>query len=373
SFRPPLKLDYVLIPYFIGLAMSLVRESRTATEAEEKEFRVLLRQADLQTLDQRWKADVQKRRSPTSLPTQLERARQDAERVDSDGTTSDEDGNLLTEDRVLRHRRHLAKMDEEPGMQHAPAFERSSTGERTWSQHRRRYRGLVGHVEEQKRKTDRWRADVAIVVFMTHLYLVGYDACLGQKLIALTVSFLPRLGTGDLSLPRAELAPPLSRQPLTWPTATALAAQLSGGGHLDVGFGVIISFGTYLRPGPMMQLTQGSLIAPTMHIATRWRVLAHRVVPRLVSNVGTQDDTIPWVVQNLEWLQEAFRVLAVGKKNGRLWVFTYPELVREINKAGLMLPASSCWRAGGTSTRNKGVCSKSSQRQKLGNVMRSRA
>eukprot|EP00959_Pyramimonas_sp_CCMP1952_P271213 5670154-Pyramimonas_sp.AAC.1 len=96
-------------------------------------------------------------------------------------------------------------MAEEPGMQRVSVLERSSVGERTRSQHRRLYCDLVDYVEEQKLRTDRVQDfDVAIVAFMTHLYLLGYGAGLGQKLIAATVFFFPRFGKlGDLSLPRA--------------------------------------------------------------------------------------------------------------------------------------------------------------------------
>ncbi|CAK0877157.1 unnamed protein product, partial [Prorocentrum cordatum] len=172
-------------------------------------------------------------------------AERDANRLEaSDGTTSEEDGNPLVQDRVLRRKIHHAKMAEEPGMKHVSVLERSSVGERTWAQYRKLYRGLVGYVDECKLNTDKVQDfDVAIVSFMTHMYMLGYDAGIGQKLIAAVVFFQPRFG------------------------------KL---GHLDMAIWTIIALCTYLRPGSMMQLTRGSLAPPTMKVDTLWRVLAHR-------------------------------------------------------------------------------------------------
>ncbi|CAK0886604.1 unnamed protein product [Prorocentrum cordatum] len=275
-------------------------------------------------------------------------AERDANRLEaSDGTTSEEDGNPLVQDRVLRRKIHHAKMAEEPGMQHVSVLERSSVGERTWAQYRKLYRGLVDYVDECKLNADKAQDfDVAIVSFMTHVYMLGYDAGIGQKLIAAVVFFQPRFGKlGDLSHPRAwraargwaKLGPPRSRQPLTLPTVAGLAALLAYEGHLDMAIWTTIAFCTYLRPGSMMQLTRGSLVPPTMKVDTMWRVLAHRSDLHQVSKVGTQDDTILWDTQGFEWMGKVLQILAVGKRNECLWHFTYPELVREIRKQGRRL------------------------------------
>ncbi|CAK0793960.1 unnamed protein product, partial [Prorocentrum cordatum] len=246
-------------------------------------------------------------------------AERDANRLEaSDGTTSEEDGNPLVQDR------------------------------------------LVDYVDECKLNTDKVQDfDVAIVSFMTHMYMLGYDAGIGQKLIATVVFFQPRFGKlGDLSLPRtwraargwAKLDPPRSRQPLTLPTVAGLAALLAYEGHLYMAIWTIIAFCTYLRPGSMMQLTRGSLVPPTVKVDTMWRVLAHRSDLHQVSKVGTQDDTILWDTQGFEWMGKVLQILAVGKRNECLWHFTYPELVREIRKQGMMMKdyallplALRCW------------------------------
>ncbi|CAK0838494.1 unnamed protein product [Prorocentrum cordatum] len=112
---------------------------------------------------------------------------------------------------------------------------------------------LVDYVDERKLNTDKVQDfDVAIVSFMTHMYMLGYDAGIGQKLIAAVVFFQPRFGK------------------------LGLAALLAYEGHLDMAIWTIIAFCTYLRPGSMMQLTRGSLVPPTMKVDTMWRVLAHR-------------------------------------------------------------------------------------------------
>eukprot|EP00959_Pyramimonas_sp_CCMP1952_P394174 8259247-Pyramimonas_sp.AAC.1 len=36
-------------------------------------------------------------------------------------------------------------------------------------------------------------------------------------------------------------------------------------------------------------------------------------------------------------MKDVFKILSVGKSNDPLWEFTYPELVRDIKKCGLML------------------------------------
>ena len=65
-------------------------------------------------------------------------------------------------------------------------------------------------------------------------------------------------------------------------------------------------------------------------------MLARRSDLLQVSKVGTQDDATPRDVKELEWMRDVFQVLAVGKKDERLWDFTDPELVKEIKKQGLL-------------------------------------
>ena len=343
-----MKSHNALLLYLIGLDMSLVRKAKRAAPTEEREVRVLLRRTDTLPLEKRWQATLQQRRDRLPLPVLLEEAERDVNRLEaSDGTTSEEDGNPLVQDRVLRRKIHHAKMAEEPGMNHVSVLERSSVGERTWAQYRKLYRGLVDYVDERKLNTDKVQdVDVAIVSFMTHMYMLGYDAGIGQKLIAAVVFFQPRFGKlGDLSLPRAwraargwaKLDPPRSRQPLTLPTVAGLAAMLAYAGHLDMGIWVIIAFCTYLRPGSTMQLSRGSLVPPAMKVDAMWRVLAHRSDLHQVSKVGAQDDTILWDTHGFEWMGEVLQILAVGARNESLWQFTYPELVREIRKQGRLL------------------------------------
>ena len=117
--------------------------------------------------------------------------------------------------------------------------------------------------------------DVAMVKFLTQLFHKGYDLNVGERVVAALMFCFPRFSRlGDLKIPRAYralrgwrcLAPANSRIPLTFYVVAALSALMAREGHRLMALWCLISFGTYFRPGSMMQLRRSSFLAPVTGI-----------------------------------------------------------------------------------------------------------
>ncbi|CAK0856125.1 unnamed protein product [Prorocentrum cordatum] len=234
-----MKFHNALLLYCIGLVMSLVRKARRAAMTDEREVRAPRWQTDPWPPGKRWRATLQRGRDRPSPPVLSDEAEEKASRLeDSGGTTSEEDGNPFVQVRMLECEPHHARMAKEPGMQHVLVPGRSSAGERNWTQHRETYQSLVAHVDDYRLDTDKVQDfNVATVDFMTHRYMLGYDAGIGQKLIEAFLSYQPRFG---------------------------------------------------------------GLAPSTMGVDSTWRAHAHRSDPHQGSKVGNQSSSILWKTQGFD-------------------------------------------------------------------------
>eukprot|EP00959_Pyramimonas_sp_CCMP1952_P192522 4025253-Pyramimonas_sp.AAC.1 len=110
-----MKFHNALLLHWIGLVMSLVRKARGAATTGEREVRAPLWRTDPWPLGKRWRATLQRGRDRLSPPLMLDEAEGKASRLeDSGGTTSEEDGNPLVQERMLECEPHHARMAKEP-------------------------------------------------------------------------------------------------------------------------------------------------------------------------------------------------------------------------------------------------------------------
>ena len=111
--------------------------------------------------------------------------------------------------------------------------------------------------------------DVMLTAFLGHLALDGFDTATGRVTIAALRHFVPGLGGGRASLPRAsraldgwkKLKPPTMRLPLPRPAIMAVLGVLLSRGQVEIALFILMSFAAYLRPSEAARL-QGHSLAP---------------------------------------------------------------------------------------------------------------
>jgi hypothetical protein len=187
--------------------------------------------------------------------------------------------------------------------------------------------------------------DGSLVKFLTELYNKGYDLGIGERTVAGMMFCFPRFGRfGDLEMPRAHraskgwrrLAPAKSRVPLTFYVIATISALIAAEGHRLMALWVLISFGTYFRPGSMMQLRRSSLLRPTAGIDNCWKIPTHQSDLHQIGKTGTTDDTLLWDVPDLLWLPKIFELITeAGSRllDVDVWPFSYYQLSLQVSKA----------------------------------------
>ena len=188
--------------------------------------------------------------------------------------------------------------------------------------------------------------DVAMVKFLGQLFHRGYDLNVGERVVAALIFNFQRLSRcGDLTNPRVHrallgwrrLAPAKSRTPLTFYVVAALSALVAKEGYRLMALWCLISFGTYFKPGSMMQLTRSSFLAPVTGSDLHWKVLTHQCDLGQRRKPCTRDDTLPWDVPDLLWLQRAFEFFTQGGSrlwDASTWPFTYAQFALRLGQAG---------------------------------------
>jgi len=156
---------------------------------------------------------------------------------------------------------------------------------------------------------------------------------------------------------RAE--PLMSRAPLPWEAAAAIAVDLVTHGFWDAGLAVVVAFETYLRPSSLLALTGQQVVLPipgAAGSAAQLSLVAHAWELKKPSKTGDMDLTVVLDLPRQQWLTPLLAELAEDRgPHRRLFNISYAELARAFRQSVLRLglaclePTLYCLRHGGAS------------------------
>mmetsp|Transcript_1875 Transcript_1875/g.4097 ORF Transcript_1875/g.4097 Transcript_1875/m.4097 type:complete len:437 (+) Transcript_1875:86-1396(+) len=193
------------------------------------------------------------------------------------------------------------------------------------------------------------QVDEAIVQYMHKLFFEGADVSTGTYLLVGYQALHPQYSrTGELQLPRSvqalkgwkKLSPPRSRVATSAFVVSAIAAELTRRGLLQMALWVLLGFGCYLRPASNLKLRRGSLLPPVAAATSKWGLLLHPSEYNERSKTGTQDDSLLWDNKEYPWLEHFFPQLCAGDQSLPLWDFGYPELTARLREVTETLQVS---------------------------------
>lgn len=144
--------------------------------------------------------------------------------------------------------------------------------------------------------------------FVNNMFELGFDLQDGTKTLAAIIDANPGYGPRHM-LPRTRRAlhgwsktePQKTRPPLPWPLIAAMTLAMLKKGRAHAAAGVLLMFSAYLRPGEMLDLQIGDLVAP-MPGKTCFSLHLHPAERREQSKVGLSDESMLLDSQNLQWL-----------------------------------------------------------------------
>ena len=112
----------------------------------------------------------------------------------------------------------------------------------------------------------------------------------------------------------ARMSPPKSRLPLPEPVFSWILEQLVASGRRRMAQAIYVGIAAYLRPGELMGLTCGQLVAPNAGgFTTAWTIVLHPRELNLPSKTGDYDDSIALDGLN----QELLSALCLQLRSGR--------------------------------------------------------
>ena len=290
-------------------------------------------------------------RQPRTLPVDLETVDVAEEEPDlaedTDSSSGAEVERAATKTALKIRARRCSTQVRAGGGADASVLLDGSVSQRTRLAYREALQAFIVFAEVQKLAVGMAEeTDLAMVLFLTMLFSKGYDLNVGEKTVAALMFVFPRFSRfGDLKIPRVHralrgwrrLAPPKSRVPLTFYVVAAISALLVADSQVSMALWCLISFGTYFRPGSMMQLRRSSFLKPVTGMDQYWKILTHQSELCQRGKTGTTDDTLLWDVQDLLWLAKAFAMLVepgIGLSDEEVWPFHYADLAKAVAKAG---------------------------------------
>ncbi|CAK0851426.1 unnamed protein product [Prorocentrum cordatum] len=173
--------------------------------------------------------------------------------------------------------------------------------------------------------------------FLNRQFELGAPASQGSLLLASLAHFLPGLqGSWKAQLPRATRSsvawarrvPSMTRVPLPYFAAAALAGLLAISGRRRMALWILLSFSCYLRPFEAQGLRGGSLVRPAAQAAASaasWVLLLHPTSGGRPGKTGLYNESVVIDLDRHLWPLPAGLRGAVGLDQS-LWDFTLPAL-----------------------------------------------
>lgn len=215
------------------------------------------------------------------------------------------------------------------------------------------------------------QVDQAVVGHFNRLYLAGFNAYRGEKMLASLLHHFPEYGRlGPKGLPRGwrslkgwrRLTPGFSRRPLPLSFWCAFAEKVILHGNLQMGVYTLVSLSAYLRPSEACGLCRRDLVPPAVGGSHCWSILVCPQERATVTKTGERDVSIAldsvWMAQ---WIAPVMETLKRGPPSEVMWNFGYndylevfrkvrelfgePSLVPyQLRHSGASIDRSRCWR-----------------------------
>jgi len=191
--------------------------------------------------------------------------------------------------------------------------------------------------------------------YLDHLFLEGYQAERGEKLIAAFQTLHPALGTastGSLPLMRSgmrgfrKLAHGYSRAPLVLEAVYAVMGQLVASSRAEMGLALLVGWDAFLRmPSDLIRMRASSWVAPVPHLTgNRWGLLLYPEEALDRSKTAQFDESVLLDHPAVNALGTTWKaMISRAGASSPFWSFTETELVRSFTQAAaeVGLPAST--------------------------------
>ncbi|CAK0804096.1 unnamed protein product, partial [Prorocentrum cordatum] len=202
--------------------------------------------------------------------------------------------------------------------------------------------------------------DEATTRFLNYQFAQGAPASQGSLLLASLAHFLPGLqGSWKAHLLRAtrssvawqRRAPAMTRAPLPWCAAVALAGLLAISGRRRMAIWILLAFSCYLRPFEAQGLRGVSLVRPAAEAAASagsWALLLHPASEGRPGKTGLFNESVVIDLDLHLWPLLGALKGVVGPEQS-LWDFTLPALRDQFKKLDALGPTLRALRHGGAS------------------------
>ena len=187
-------------------------------------------------------------------------------------------------------------------------------------------------------------ADLALCAYGNELYARGHHKSSFERAVAAFLFHLPEFGRmGSKGLPRTYRAlrgfrlrcPGRSRKPHPRSFWQALAVDLAERGHVMMAVWVLLAFQTYMRPGECMSLQRRDLVPPSSSVNNFWVLLFFPSERSQRSKIGEADNSILLDSTWAQWMSQVWETIYEKHDASSVWSFTYPTLVKEVQKSSL--------------------------------------
>ena len=211
------------------------------------------------------------------------------------------------------------------------------------------------------------KMDAGIADYMNHQYVEGSNALDASKLLAAIGHFESQYSRyGKAKLPRAirciqafrKANPPKSRLPLPYLGLMAMIGAALHRNHGAFALYLLLAFVCYPRPGELLSLTPGQLIAPVENAgehANSWAILLSPFEEGKAGKTGEFDESLRIDWPELKWLHPLLRMIARLPPNQKVWPFAergiHDLYMTSASDAGITQLGSTpyCLRHGGAS------------------------